>query len=83
MAINEEHVPLAGEETGLEQVLSQPMAGMSAGLCNYLLLAPGFCFGGLQHLREALLKRLCALGASTECGHAQEPRARRETQNDS
>lgn len=61
MAINEEHVPLAGEETGLEQFVSQPRAVMSAGLCHYLLLGPqGFCFGGLQHLREPQLKRLCA-----------------------
>lgn len=44
VAINQEHVPLAGEEIGLEQVVSQPMAVMSAGLCTYLLLATGLLF---------------------------------------
>lgn len=83
VAINEEHVPLAGKETGLEQLCPSPgqwwVLG-SAIICSWQL---GFCFGGLQHLREPLLKRPCVLGTSPECGYAQEPRAHRETQNDS
>lgn len=83
VAINEEHVPLTGEETELEQFVSQPRAVMSAGLCHYLLLGHRVSVLVACSTSGNPSQRDFVHSISTECGHAQQPRALGETQNHS